>query len=265
MKRDRFSLVAKIRIKHIFFISIFLILFSSFFIKSYSQDYSILNVVTCPEDEPFTYMNNGKISGFEIELIEKFSNRINKKLHITQLEIRGLIPALQSKKADIAISVLNKTEQRAKQVLFSKEYAKANFGIVVRKKDNIKTLNDLRNKFIVAKIGTSQYQYLFLLQKQYNFNLNSRQSSNNLMMNELMANRIDAFICMETQAIKFTKKYNNMEYFVLPIKEKDLDIINVRAIFPKNSQYIEQFNKMIDEMKQSKELDKLFNKYMNSL
>lgn len=259
------SLLKNIRITHIFFIFIFISIFSFLFFKSNSNNLEELTVATCPEDEPFTYMNNGKISGFEIELIENFAHRISKKLHIIQLEIRGLIPALKSNKADIAVSVLNKTEQRAKQVLFSKEYAKANFSVVVRKKDKIKSLNDLKNKLIVAKIGTSQYQYLSLLQKEYNFTLNSRQSSNNLMMNELNTERIDAFVCIETQGIKFTKKYKNMEYFILPIKKIDLDMINIRAIFPKNSQYIEEFNKMIDEMKESKQLDELFRKYMNSL
>jgi len=81
-----------------------------------------LTVGTSSWGLPFCGMQDGKLTGFDMELAERLAARLGRKLVIADQEFAGLIAALVSGKVDVIIADMFGTEERAKQIDFSDPY-----------------------------------------------------------------------------------------------------------------------------------------------
>ena len=86
----------------------------------------------CP---PFTILLNGKIAGYEVELVALFCEKYGYTLDVDEMYFDGLLSAVQSGKADIAVGGIGKTEERAKSVIFSDTEAIVYGDVAVLRKD----------------------------------------------------------------------------------------------------------------------------------
>ena len=104
---------------------------------------------------PFEFVRDGKLSGFDIDLITALSQRLNLTAAPMQMEFKGLIPALQGKRLDIINSAMYVNAARASQVDFV-PYMKIGSRVIVRKGDPARiTGRDLSlcGKNIVVTLG----------------------------------------------------------------------------------------------------------------
>ena len=67
---------------------------------------------------PFEYMEDGKLVGFDIEMITEISKRMGLEPNPMNMEFKGLIPSLQGKRADIINSGMYIKPKRAEVVDF---------------------------------------------------------------------------------------------------------------------------------------------------
>ena len=67
---------------------------------------------------PFEYMQDGKLVGFDIEMLEALAKKMGLGVEIMNMEFKGLIPALQSKRIDIINSAMYIRPEREEQVDF---------------------------------------------------------------------------------------------------------------------------------------------------
>ena len=118
-------------------------------------------VGTDPTFPPFEFRNptSGAITGFDVELIEAIGKQSGHSITWIPLPFDGLIPALQSRSVDAAISAMTITPERARAVDFSRPYFKAGQAIVVRNNGpSFNTLDELKNRRIAVQIGTTGAQ-----------------------------------------------------------------------------------------------------------
>jgi arginine/lysine/histidine/glutamine transport system substrate-binding/permease protein len=118
-------------------------------------------VGTDPTFPPFEFRNltSGAITGFDVELIEAIGKKSGHSITWVPLPFDGLIPALQSRNVDAAISAMTITPERARAVDFSRPYFKAGQAIVVRNNGpSFNTLDELKNRRIAVQIGTTGAQ-----------------------------------------------------------------------------------------------------------
>ncbi|MGL4687335.1 MAG: transporter substrate-binding domain-containing protein, partial [Fusobacteriaceae bacterium] len=100
-----------------------------------------LYVGTNAEFEPFEYLDNGKIVGFDMELIEEVAKIIKMDVKIENMSFDGLLPALQMKKVDVIIAGMTASEDRKKFVGFSDPYYTAKQVLIVREDSTINSLD----------------------------------------------------------------------------------------------------------------------------
>lgn len=81
---------------------------------------------------PFEFVKNGKLTGFDIDLITALSKHLDLTPAPMAMEFKGLIPALQGKRLDIINSAMYVNPTRATQVDFV-PYLKIGSRVVVRK------------------------------------------------------------------------------------------------------------------------------------
>ncbi|MBQ0125391.1 MAG: transporter substrate-binding domain-containing protein [Clostridiales bacterium] len=68
---------------------------------------------------PFTYMKDGKIVGYEIDIAERFCRKYGYGLEITDYNFTGLMTAISTGKVDMGASCISMTEERKETLVFS--------------------------------------------------------------------------------------------------------------------------------------------------
>lgn len=82
-----------------------------------------LRIAVSAAREPFCFKDkDGSICGFDAELACRLAHRLNRPLEFQDMNFSTLITALQTGKADIIVSLMNYTPERAKVVDFSVPY-----------------------------------------------------------------------------------------------------------------------------------------------
>ncbi len=81
-----------------------------------------LVVAIAANREPMCFISDNKIVGLDCELIERIAYKIGRPVVYSDMKFSSLIAAIESGKADLAISNISPTEERKKVVSFSDEY-----------------------------------------------------------------------------------------------------------------------------------------------
>src|SRR5699024_12034565 len=86
---------------------------------------------------------------------------IGKEIRIENISFDGLIPSLQTGKADMVMSSMTITEERKETVDFSEPYANALLAVLTNKDSQITSVDDLNQegKKVAVKTGSTGYLY----------------------------------------------------------------------------------------------------------
>lgn len=110
---------------------------------------------------PFESEKSGKVTGFDIKMIQAIAKAENLKIStIKTMPFDGIIPALQSDQVDVAVAGITIKKSRMSKVDFSNAYYKSGLSILVKKNSGINSFSDLKGKLIATKKGTSSVDYL---------------------------------------------------------------------------------------------------------
>ena len=127
----------------------------------------VLRVATEPYFAPFEFidpeqLDQKKYVGADMELAALIAKRLGVKLEIVPMEFTQVLPALSENQCDLTISAIAFTPSRASAYALSKGYyftpSTASTGFVIRQEDaeNIRSLDDLADKTIIAQSSSLQ-------------------------------------------------------------------------------------------------------------
>lgn len=94
-----------------------------------------LTVGVSVEDLPYVAVMNGKYVGFDIEMMQAFASRKGYNLELVTIEFPALVAALSSGKVDMITDGIAISEERAKQINFSDEYALFRTSVIALRKN----------------------------------------------------------------------------------------------------------------------------------
>ncbi len=109
---------------------------------------------------PFESEDNGKMVGFDIDMINGIAKAEGLKLEIKTMPFNGIIPSLQSGQLDAAVAGISITKARMKNIDYTDAYYKSGLSILVKSDSDIKNFNGLKGHVVAAKKGTSSVDYL---------------------------------------------------------------------------------------------------------
>ena len=109
-----------------------------------------VHIVTHANWNPFEYLKDGKITGFDIDLIEEASKRAGLTPDITDAGWEAIFEQIRTGQADAAVSGITITDDRKKTYLFSKPYFVSRQAILVREDTDISCAKDLMDGKTVA-------------------------------------------------------------------------------------------------------------------
>ncbi len=202
-----------------------------------ATDPNTLVVATSADNPPYEFIDKGKLSGFDIDVINAIAGKMHKKIVIKNLDFPSLFAALASKNVDIVIAGLSVTPTRAVNVAFSDSYTTTTTAMLFRKND-LTSLN-LENKIIGAQLGSTWEQVAKDLAVKHNAKVHSL-SNNLILVEELKSKAIDAVILEEVQVSKFIENNPGLDSFILQDLSSEFAIA-----LPLNSSLIEEVNTAI--------------------
>lgn len=221
---------------------------------------AVWEVGTEPAFPPFEMMDaaTGELVGFDIELMTAMGEAAGREVRFVTLPFDGLIPALQSRTIDAAISGMTVTAERAQTIDFTRPYFKAGLAIAVRQDNNdITTLEDLEGKRIAVAIGTTGADQA----AQVEGATVSTFDNSPLALQELLNGRVDAVV-------------NDLPVTLYAIREANLDGLKIVGelvteeyygiAVPKNSEVLAEMNDAIATLLQDGTYAEIYQRWFSA-
>jgi len=213
-------------------------------------------MATNAEFPPYEYYNeNNEIVGIDVEIAQAIAKKLGKKLEIEDMPFDSILAAVQSGKADIGVAGMTVTPDRLESVDFSDTYVKASQVIIVRKDNTeIKTPDDLVGKTIGVQLGTTGDIFAEEIDdvklERYNKGFEAVQA--------LQQGKIDAVIIDDQPAAVFASQNDDIMVIDEPFTDEEYAI----AVIKGNTALLNKINEAIKELKESGELQRIFEKYI---
>jgi polar amino acid transport system substrate-binding protein len=221
-------------------------------------DKKTLTLATSADYKPYEYHDttNGKdqVIGFDIELAQIIGKELGYTIKISDMDFNGLIPALQSKRADLVMAGMTPTPDRKRAVDFSEIYfEEKNIIITTKKGYNIKTLKDFEGKSVGVQLGSIQEEAVKKIKGVMPVSLNKVPD----IIQELKAGRLDAALVESTIGKGYVANNPDLQFSEFPNAEQN----GVAIAFPKGSPHVAEFNRVLKQMKENGKLDELIKKW----
>lgn len=124
--------------------------------SSYSLiDDGKLTFAASGEFKPFSYMEDGKMVGYDIAVAEAIAERLGLEAVQQKAKFSGIVTGVKQGRYDIAVASHTITEKRLKEVNFSEPYYYSGPVIYTRPDSDIKSAEDLKGKEISVSRGST--------------------------------------------------------------------------------------------------------------
>lgn len=223
-----------------------------------------LVMVTSADYPPYEFRDtatgNNEIIGFDVDIAKHITQELGYELEIRDTDFNGIIPALQSRRADFAMAGMTPTAERKKNVDFSNIYYEAKNTIVALKGSNFTTPEALAGKTVGIQLGSTQEKAAEEIAKTVKGITIKRLNRTSEIIQELKANRIDAAIIEDTIASGFIASNPDLEFNTVANTGEAGSAI----AFPQGSNLVDDFNGVLQQMQQSGEINRLVKKWFEN-
>lgn len=168
-----------------------------------------LYVGTNAEFMPYEYLKNGKMVGFDIDLMEAIGKELGYEIVWSNMGFDGLLPALQMKKIDAVIAGMSQTPERQKAVTFSMPYMLVSSDehfVIVNENSPLVKKEELKGKKVGVQIGTIQEEFA----KELGATPQLYNSWTGALM-DLQNNKIDAVIIADVTGEEYLKSMSGLK------------------------------------------------------
>lgn len=105
--------------------------------------------------EPYEYYEGDDIVGIDAEVGKAIADKLGMDFEISDVDFDAIIPNVQSGKASMGMAGMTVTEDRQKNVNFTRSYATAVQVVIVPEGSDIATIDDMAGKKIGVQQGTT--------------------------------------------------------------------------------------------------------------
>ena len=172
---------------------------------------NVLRVATDATFPPMEFVENGKKTGFDVELVEAVAAKMGKKVEWIDIDFKGLVPGLVAKRYEMAVSAIYITDERKKVVDFTQPYYAGGLVAMVKDGSPIAKLTDLNGKKVSVQVGTKSVGFMT---ENYPKVQRVEVEKNQEMFNLVDIGRADAAVTGKPAAFQYIRTRGGMK--VLP-------------------------------------------------
>jgi arginine/ornithine transport system substrate-binding protein len=152
-----------------------------------------LKVAIDPTYEPFTFKQNGKPTGFDVDIANALCEQIKRKCVFVEQGWDSMIPGLMARKYDVVISSMSITEDRLKQIDFTEKYYNTPSRVVTKKDVKYTGPASLKGKKIGVLKASTQEKYALGELKPVGVDVVSYEAQDQVYL-DIRAGRLDGTV-----------------------------------------------------------------------
>jgi len=226
------------------------------------QDKGVINVGLEGTYPPFSFVDeNGKLTGFEVELSEALAQKLGVKAKVQPTKWDGILAALESKRLDVVVNQVTISDERKKKYDFSEPYTVSGIQALILKKKaadlNINAAADLAGKKVGVGLGTNYEQWVKKDVPQADVRTYEDDPSK---FADLRNGRIDAILIDRLAALEYAQKAKDTELAGAAFSRLESGI----ALRKGEPELLAAINKALDELRADGTLTKLSEKYFGA-
>ena len=221
-----------------------------------SKKQNRINVGMSAQYPLFVYIENDKIVGFEVELMDLVLKKMKLEGRYTDIQFNSVMPSLSSKWIEIGLGAITITSDREKNFDFSIPYYFDGIGVNFLRDFPVSSREDvlkLNNKKIGVQIGTTQEIWV---KENLKNNTIINMDSNTQLIEAVKERHLDIIVIDESQAKVFSKVNSNLTHLVIE-KAKN----GYGMMFRKDSSLVNPVNQALRELEKEGTLKELKDKW----
>lgn len=207
---------------------------------------------------PFSFKgDDGKLQGFDEDLLDALSKKLGFTYQITPTEYDNMFMSVANGDYDIGMGQVCITDERKQKMDFTEPYAQAGLQFAVRKDSGITSPDQLKGKKIAVEKGTAAHKYVTEHCKDSEIVVFPAISA---AFMEVEQGKADALMQDKPNAAYYIKKHPDSNLMLLG---DETDKIPDGFALPKNSPYKAELDKALKELEQDGTIKKLEDKWLN--
>lgn len=218
-------------------------------------------MATNAEFPPYEYYDGDTIVGIDAEIAKAIADDMGKELEIVSIEFDSIIAGVQTGKYDFAMAGLTVTEERLLSVDFSDSYATSKQVIVVPENSPIKSVDDLMAEGATYKVGvqiatTSDIYCTDDLGAERVTEYNTSMDA----VTAMIGGKIDCVVVDSEPAKEFVASNEGLKILETEYVEEEY-----AACFQKGSELTAKYNESLKKLTADGTIQKIIDKYINSV
>lgn len=202
----------------------------------------------------------GNPTGISVDFATAFADYIGMEVEILNTAWDGLIPSIQTDKADMVISSMTITEERSQIVDFSDPYSNSLLAILANQNSNIESIEDLNvaGKKVAVKTGSTGY--LYAINNLPNAEIIAL-ADESACVTEVSQGKADAFLYDQLTIYRNQQQFaDTTEAIFIPFQDSEKWGVAVKK---GNTELLDKLNEFIAEYTANGGFDDLSEKYLS--
>ena len=218
------------------------------------KDENQLVMVTEAGFAPYEYYENGEVVGVDVDIAKEIAKYLGKKLVVKDIAFDSIINEVKTGKADFGAAGISYSDDRAKNVDFSINYAISKQVVIVNNNSSITNVNGISNKKIAVQLGS--IADTFVTEKYKNANV-VRQKKYLAAIEDLKTGKVDCVVMDELPAKEIVSKNEGIKILDGSLTNDSYGMVVKKG----NKELLDAINIVLQKLKDEGKIDEFIIKH----
>lgn len=218
------------------------------------KDENQLVMVTEAGFAPYEYYENGEVVGVDVDIAREIAKYLGKTLVVKDIAFDSIINEVKTGKADFGAAGISYSEDRAKNVDFSINYAVSKQVVIVNNNSSITNVNGISNKKIAVQLGS--IADTFVTEKYKNANV-VRQKKYLAAIEDLKTGKVDCVVMDELPAKEIVSKNEGIKILDGSLTNDSYGMVVKKG----NKELLDAINIVLQKLKDEGKIDEFIIKH----
>lgn len=218
------------------------------------KDENQLVMVTEAGFAPYEYYENGEVVGVDVDIAKEIAKYLGKKLVVKDIAFDSIINEVKTGKADFGAAGISYSDDRAKNVDFSINYAVSKQVVIVNNNSSITNVNGISNKKIAVQLGS--IADTFVTEKYKSANV-VRQKKYLAAIEDLKTGKVDCVVMDELPAKEIVSKNEGIKILDGSLTNDSYGMVVKKG----NKELLDAINMVLQNLKDEGKIDEFIIKH----
>lgn len=203
---------------------------------------------------PYEYYENGEVVGVDVDIAREIAKYLGKTLVVKDIAFDSIINEVKTGKADFGAAGISYSDDRAKNVDFSINYAVSKQVVIVNNNSSITNVNGISNKKIAVQLGS--IADTFVTERYKNANV-VRQKKYLAAIEDLKTGKVDCVVMDELPAKEIVSKNEGIKILDGSLTNDSYGMVVKKG----NKELLDAINMVLQNLKDEGKIDEFIIKH----